>query len=451
MGEILPIILAAGRGVRMASSMPKVLHKLLGRPILSYVIDAVRGLGLKRICVVVGYKAEEVMKVFEQPEIIFIEQRDQLGTGHALMCCKEILSDVKGDILVLNGDTPLITQNTLKRLIDIHKNEGSSITLVISKVKQPGEYGLIIRDKEGRIKGIEEVTERNKTKQSKEINAGIYCFKKDFLEKNIPLIPKNEKKGEYYLTDLIKIASEKGEKIAEIEAPFEEVIGINNRLDLAIATDILRKNILKGLMLQGTTIIDPNSTYVESGIKIGRDSILSPGVYLAGKTTIGENTILEHGVVVRDSEIGNNVVIKAYSVITESIVEDNAKIGPFAHLRPGSHVAEEAKIGNFVEMKKSYIGRGSKASHLTYLGDAQIGNDVNIGAGTITCNYDGKRKHKTIIKDRAFIGSNTAFIAPICIGEEATVGAGSVITEDVPDKKLAIARARQVIKEKKKD
>jgi len=450
-GEILPIILAAGRGVRMASSMPKVLHKLLGRPILSYVIDAVRGLGLKRICVVVGYKAEKIMKVFEQPEIIFIEQRDQLGTGHALMCCKEILSDVKGDILVLNGDTPLITQNTLKRLIDIHKNEGSSITLVISKVKQPGEYGLIIRDKEGRIKGIEEVTERNKTKQSKEINAGIYCFKKDFLEKNIPLIPKNEKKGEYYLTDLIKIASEKGEKIAEIEAPFEEVIGINNRLDLAIATDILRKNILKGLMLQGTTIIDPNSTYVESGIKIGRDSILFPGVYLSGKTTIGENTILEHGVVIRDSEIGNNVVIKAYSVITESIVEDNAKIGPFAHLRPGSHVAEEAKIGNFVEMKKSYIGRGSKASHLTYLGDAQIGNDVNIGAGTITCNYDGKRKHKTIIKDRAFIGSNTAFIAPICIGEEATVGAGSVITEDVPDKKLAIARARQVIKEKKKD
>ena len=451
MGEILPIILAAGRGVRMASSMPKVLHKLLGRPILSYVIDAVRGLGLKRICVVVGYKAEEVMKVFEQPEIIFIEQRDQLGTGHALMCCKEILSDVKGDILVLNGDTPLITQNTLKRLIDIHKNEGSSITLVISKVKQPGEYGLIIRDKEGRIKGIEEVTERNKTKQSKEINAGIYCFKKDFLEKNIPLIPKNEKKGEYYLTDLIKIASEKGEKIAEIKSPFEEVIGINNRLDLAIATDILRKNILKGLMLQGTTIIDPNSTYVESGIKIGRDSILFPGVYLSGKTTIGQNTILEHGVVIRDSEIGNNVVIKAYSVITESIVEDNAKIGPFAHLRPGSHVAEEAKIGNFVEMKKSYIGRGSKASHLTYLGDAQIGNDVNIGAGTITCNYDGKRKHKTIIKDRAFIGSNTAFIAPICIGEEVTVGAGSVITEDVPDKKLAIARARQVIKEKKKD
>jgi len=451
MGEILPIILAAGRGVRMASSVPKVLHKLLGRPILSYVIDAVRGLGLKRICVVVGYKAEKIMKVFEQPEIIFIEQREQLGTGHALMCCKEILSDVKGDILVLNGDTPLITQNTLKRLIDIHKNEGSSITLVISKVKQPGEYGLIIRDKEGRIKGIEEVTERNKTKQSKEINAGIYCFKKDFLEKNIPLIPKNEKKGEYYLTDLIKIASEKGEKIAEIEAPFEEVIGINNRLDLAIATDILRKNILKGLMLQGTTIIDPNSTYVESGIKIGRDSILFPGVYLAGKTTIGENTILEHGVVIRDSEIGNNVVIKAYSVITESIVEDNVKIGPFAHLRPGSHVAEEAKIGNFVEMKKSYIGRRSKASHLTYLGDAQIGNDVNIGAGTITCNYDGKRKHKTIIKDRAFIGSNTAFIAPICIGEEATVGAGSVITEDVPDKKLAIARARQVIKEKKKD
>jgi len=218
---------------------------------------------------------------------------------------------------------------------------------------------------------------------------------------------------------------------------------------LAMAINILKRNILKRLMLQGITIIDPSSTYIEPDVKIGKDSILSPGAYLTGQTIIGENTVLEPGVVIKDSKIGNNVVINAYSVITESIIEDKAKIGPFAHLRPGSHVAEGAKVGNFVEMKKAYIGKGSKASHLTYLGDADIGSDVNIGAGTITCNFDGKRKHKTIIKDKAFIGSNTALIAPVSIGEEGLIGAGSVINKNVPDKKLAIARARQVIKRKK--
>jgi len=449
MGEILPIILAAGKGVRMVSSQPKALHKLLGRPILSYVIDVVKVLGLRKIWVVIGYGSEKIREEIKQPELIFVEQKEQLGTGHALMCCEEIFSGTGGNVLVLNGDTPLITQNTLKRLIDAHYNEKSSITLVTSKVKHTGEYGEIERDKEGKIKCIKEITERDKADQPEEINAGIYCFNADFLKENISLIPKNKKKGEYYLTDLIKIASEKGEKITTVEAPFEEIIGINNRVDLAMAINILKRNILKELMLQGITIIDPSSTYIEPDVKIGQDTILFPSIYLEGQTTIGENTVLEPGVAIKDSKIGNNVVIKAYSVITESIIEDKAKIGPFAHLRPGSRVAEEAKIGNFVEMKKAYVGKRSKASHLTYLGDADIGSDVNIGAGTITCNYDGKRKYKTVIKDKAFIGSNTSLIAPISIGEEAVVGAGSVITEDVPDKKLAIARARQVIKEKK--
>lgn len=449
MGEVLPIILAAGKGVRMASSQPKVLHKLLGRPILSYVIDVVRTLGLRKIWVVIGYGSEKIREEIKQPELIFVEQREQLGTGHALMCCKEIFNGPGGNVLVLNGDTPLITQSTLKRLIDAHYNKKSSITLVTSNVRHNGEYGEIERDKEGKIKCIKEITERDKAHQPEEINAGIYCFNADFLKENISLIPKNKKKGEHYLTDLIKIASEKGEKITTVEAPFEEIIGINNRVDLAMATNILKRRILKGLMIQGITIIDPSSTYIEADVKIGQDSILFPSIYLEGKTTIGENTVLEPGVFIKDSKIGNNVTVKAYSVITESIIEDKAKIGPFAHLRPGSYVAEEVKIGNFVEMKKAYVGKRSKASHLTYLGDADIGSDVNIGAGTITCNYDGKRKYKTIIKDKAFIGSNTALIAPISIGEEAVVGAGSVITKDVPDKKLAIARARQVIKEKK--
>jgi len=449
MGEILPIILAAGKGVRMVSSQPKALHKFLGRPILSYVIDVVKELGPKKTWVVIGHGSEKIRETFKQPELIFIEQKEQLGTGHALACCEEIFSDTRGNVLVLNGDTPLITQNTLKRLIDTHYNEKSSITLVTSRAEHTQEYGVIERDKEGKIKGIKEITERGKTDDIEEINAGIYCFKMDFLKENISLIPKNKIKGEYYLTDLIKIASEKGEKITTVEASFEEIIGINNRLDLAMAINILKRNILKRLMLQGITIIDPSSTYIEPDVKIGKDSILSPGAYLTGQTIIGEDTVLEPGVVIKDSKIGNNVVINAYSVITESIIEDKAKIGPFAHLRPGSHVAEGAKVGNFVEMKKAYIGKGSKASHLTYLGDADIGSDVNIGAGTITCNFDGKRKHKTIIKDKAFIGSNTALIAPVSIGEEGLIGAGSVINKNVPDKKLAIARARQVIKRKK--
>lgn len=449
MGEVLPIILAAGKGVRMVSSQPKALHKLLGRPILSYVIDVVKGLGLKRIWVVIGYGAKKIREEIKQPELIFIEQKEQLGTGHALMCCKEVFNSPGRRLLVLNGDTPLITQNTLRRLLDVHSNEKSSITLVTSKVRDAQEYGVIVRDKKGKIKCVKEITERDKTHRPEEVNAGIYCFNADFVKENISLIPKNNTKGEYYLTDLIKIASEKGQKITTIEASSEEIIGINNRVDLAMAIDILKTNILKRLMLQGITIIDPSSAYVEPDVKIGKDSILSPGIYLSGQTSIGENTLLEPGVVIKDSKIGNNVIVKAYSVITESVIEDKAKIGPFAHMRPGSHVAEGAKIGNFVEIKKAYVGKGSKASHLTYLGDAQIGSDVNIGAGTITCNYDGKRKYKTVIKDKAFIGSNTALIAPISIGEEALIGAGSVITEDVPDKKLAIARARQVIKEKR--
>ena len=263
-------------------------------------------------------------------------------------------------------------------------------------------------------------------------------------------MPPNLKKGEYYLTDLIKIAAVKGEKIASYEAPFTEIIGINTRKDLALATSVLKQQVLEKHMLNGVTIMSPENTYIEMDVEIGRDTVIFPGVCLRGQTVIGEGCVLENGTVVVDSVIGNQVHIKPYSVITESKIEDHVAIGPFAHLRPGAHIAAEARIGNFVEVKKSYVGRGSKASHLTYLGDAEIGEGVNIGAGTITCNYDGQRKHKTVIEDRAFIGSNTALVAPVKVGEGALIGAGSVITEDVPPETLAIARARQVHKPKKR-
>ncbi len=450
MEEFLPIILAAGKGSRMRSDLPKALHPLLGRPLLMHVVRTLKELDFKKIVVVVGYKAEQIKASIEEDSLEFVEQKEQLGTGHALMCCKELWTDFKGALLVLNGDVPLLQKETLRNLMEVHLKEQAALTLLTAKVEKSGEYGVILRDKGGAIKGIAEITERENTSDPAEINAGVYCFKTAFLNEHLFSLSPNPKKGEYYLTDLIKIAAVKKEKIASYEAPFAEIIGINTRKDLALATSVLKQQVLEKHMLNGVTIVSPENTYIEMDVKIGRDTVIFPGVCLRGQTVIGKGCVLENGTVVVDSVIGNQVHIKPYSVITESKIEDHVAIGPFAHLRPGTHLATEARIGNFVEVKKSYVGRGSKASHLTYLGDAEIGEGVNIGAGTITCNYDGQRKHKTVIEDRAFIGSNTALVAPVKVGEGALIGAGSVITEDVPPETLAIARARQVHKPKKR-
>jgi len=450
MTNFIPLILAAGKGTRMKSDLPKVLHPLLGKPLLTYVIETLRQLSFSEIGVVVGYKAEEIQKIIKGSDVEFILQTEQLGTGHALLCATSFW-EMAENVLVLNGDVPLLTPSTLKGLMDIHQEQRAAISFLTAKVKDPTQYGVILRDAQNQIIGIQEITERTgEAVCSQEINAGIYCFKTDFLKKYLSFLQPNPKKGEYYITDLISIAVKNQEKIATKEASFSEIIGINNRLELAKATRILQQMILEKHLLQGVSIIDPNRTYIESDVEIDNDTVLAPGVYLQGKTKIGKGCYIGTGVVVKDSAIGNKVEIKPYCVITESIIEDKATIGPFAHLRPGAYIATNARIGNFVEVKKSYVGAGTKASHLTYLGDAKIGKDVNIGAGTITCNYDGKQKHKTVIEDNAFIGSNTALVAPVKVGKGALIGAGSVITEDVPPDILAIARARQIHKFKKR-
>ncbi len=447
--DVLPVVLAAGKGTRMRSKLPKVLHELLGWPLISHVLTTLRHFRFNQIITVVGYKAEDVKRHIESRDIVFVEQREQLGTGHALMCCQGFLNHFEGTVLVLNGDVPLFREESLKRLLETHIETQAAVTLVTAKVKDSQEYGVVLRDRQGRIVGIAEITDRNRMKAA-EINVGIYAFKAAFLRENLKYLQRHPQKGEYYLTDLIKIAVERGELVGACEVPFEEAIGINTRKDLTLATKVLERHLVERLMLEGITIIDPESVYIEMDVEIGPDSILFPGVCLRGKVCLGEDCILEPGVIITDSEIGDKVHIKAYSVIANSKIEDGVSIGPFAHLRPGAHIGEDARIGNFVEVKKSYVGKGSKASHLTYLGDAEVGSGVNIGAGTITCNYDGRQKHKTIIGDKAFIGSNTALVAPVKVGENALIGAGSVITKDVPPNTLAIARARQVHKQKKR-
>ncbi|MDL1971518.1 MAG: bifunctional UDP-N-acetylglucosamine diphosphorylase/glucosamine-1-phosphate N-acetyltransferase GlmU [Candidatus Desulfofervidaceae bacterium] len=451
MEKFLPVVLAAGKGTRMKSRWPKVLHPLLGKPLLTYVLEALRHLSFPEIGVVIGYKAEEIQEIIKGSDIKFILQTEQLGTGHALLCATSFWERAE-NVLVLNGDVPLLESSTLQELMDVHQEQKAAISFLTAKAEDPTQYGIVLRNVQGQVVGIQEVTERSgRDSSSQEINAGIYCFKTSFLKKYLSFLQPNPKKGEYYITDLISIAAKNQEKIATREAPFPEIIGINNRLELAKAAQILQQRILDRHMLQGVSIIDPSCTYIESDVEIDNDTVLAPGVYLQGRTKIGRECYIGSGTVVKDSKIGNEVEIKPYCVITESVIEDKATIGPFAHLRPGTYIATNARIGNFVEVKKSYVGKGSKASHLTYLGDAEIGKDVNIGAGTITCNYDGKRKHKTVIEDNAFIGSNTALVAPVKVGKAALVGAGSVITEDVPPDTLAIARARQVHKMKKRE
>ena len=447
--KFVSVILAAGQGTRMHSDLPKVLHTLLGKPMLIYVLNTLKELNNIKIGVVIGHKKELIQEVIVEENINFIFQEKQLGTGHALMCAKDFWQNAD-HVLVLNGDVPFLRSSTLKTLIKLHLEQNAAISFLTAKVKYPEQYGVIVRDKNGQVKGVLEITERKNTLETAEINAGIYCFKTDFLNKYLPQIKLNPKKKEYYLTDLIALAADNKEKIITKEVSYNEIIGINTRMELAEAMRILREEILKKHMLNGVTIIAPEATYIEPDVIIGKDTVIYPGVYLQGKTKVGKKCVLGAGVIIKDSEIGDEVEIKPYCVITESIIEKKATIGPFAHLRPGTHIGQEARIGNFVEVKKSYVGSGSKACHLTYIGDAEIGKGVNIGAGTITCNYDGIRKHKTTIEDAAFIGSNTALIAPVKIGKGALVGAGSVITEDVPNDTLAIARARQVHKPRRR-
>ncbi len=439
------VILAAGEGKRMRSRQPKVLHPLCGRPLIGYALRTARALA-DRIVVVVGPNAEPVRTVVGD-DVAIVEQRERLGTGHAVLQARAVGAG-GGTILVLPGDVPLLSSETLERLVGHHQATGAAATVLTAVVDRPQGYGRILRQG-GRVKRI--VEDRDATDDQKkinEINTSVYCFEAPRLWAALDDVKPDNEHGEYYLTDVIGILARAGGRIeAQAAADPVEALGINDRKQLAAVAAIQRGRILERLMADGVTILDPASTYIEDAVTIGPDTTVYPNVVIEGATSIGSECVIGSGCQISASRLADRVQLKPYCVLVESTIEDEAQLGPFCHLRPLSHVGPKAKIGNFVELKKSRIGRGSKVPHLSYVGDATVGERVNIGAGTITCNYDGVAKHETKIGDGAFIGTNTSLVAPLVIGEGAYVGAGSTITKNVPPDALAVARGQQVVKD----
>lgn len=446
MEGISTIILAAGKGTRMKSSLVKVLHPILGLPMLSYVIElSVREIKSQNTIVVVGYQGDQIKQKFNGPHLQFVLQEEQLGTGHAALQAVPFLKEDAGAVLILCGDVPLVKAGTLHSFIEAYGKSRSVLSVLTTEVEDPSGYGRIVRDSKGWVeKIVEEKDASKKEKSIREINSGIYCVKASFMREGLTEIGNDNAQREYYLTDLVGIAKKKGLRCFAYSVPDSaEVLGINTRVELAVANEILKLEKLKELMLSGVTVLDPKTTYVERTVEVGRETTLYPNCFLCGTTKIGERCVIESNAKITDSVIGNGVTIRSNVVITESRVEDGAIVGPFAHLRPFSEIMTGAKIGNFVEVKKSVFGKGSKANHLAYIGDASVGNGVNIGAGTIFCNYDGFEKHRTTIGEGVFVGSNVELVAPVKVGNGATIGAGSTITKDVPGGALAISRAKQ--------
>ena len=443
--KLKTLILAAGKGTRMKSDMPKVIHKVNGIPMITKIIDTLSGLNPEENILILGHKKEEVLKVVGE-NCDYVLQTEQLGTGHAVIQAKEKLEGYDGDVMILCGDTPLLRESTLKSLYEYHKESGAVTTILTSIYENPFGYGRIVKE-DGLVKAIVEEKEASEEiKKIKEINAGVYCFNSKELFKALDKIDNNNEKGEYYLTDVIGIQVSENKKVQSfILEDKMEILGVNSKVELTQAGKVLRDRKNRELMEEGVILIDPETTYVEESVKVGRDTVLYPGVVLQGKTVIGENCEIIGNSRIIDSVLGNNIRVES-SVIEESILEDGVTMGPFAHIRPKSLLKEKVHIGNFVEVKKSTLEKGVKAGHLTYLGDAQVGENTNIGAGTITCNYDGVNKFKTVIGKDAFIGSDSMLVAPVNIGEKALIGAGSVITKDVPSNSLAVSRSKQIIK-----
>lgn len=438
------VILAAGKGTRMKSALAKVLHPICGQAMLGYPLQAARQAGFEQLCVVVGHQAESVRQAFAAAEVDWVEQTEQLGTGHALQCAAESLTGFSGTLLLLCGDVPLLRPETLQQLQKYHARERAAVTVLTAEMPNPTGYGRIIREGEQVLRIVEEKDAGEQEKQLSEINTGTYLFDAEFVFAALKTLKTDNAQGEYYLTDVVAAAVAAGKKTRAIcVADPTEVMGINDRCQLAEAEALMRWRVNTELMRGGVSMIDPTTVYVDTAVDVGADTLLHPNVQLRGATKIGANCTLESGVVVVDSTIADGVHLKAGSAIEESQVGPACKIGPMAHLRPGTVLAGNNKIGNFVETKKATLGEGSQSSHLTYIGDAEVGCNVNFGCGTITCNYDGASKHKTTIEDDVFIGSDVQFVAPIHIGRNSLIGAGSTITKDVPADSLAISRSEQ--------
>ena len=446
--NITAVILAAGQGTRMKSSQPKVLHEILGRPMIAYLLDTLREAGVNDIVVVVGHQAEAVKEALKDYGVRFVVQEPQLGTGHAVQVAMPAVPPEAATVMVLCGDAPLISGESMAALQRLHAGTGAAVTVQTIELPDGAHYGRVVRDAAGQVAAVVQAKDshdRPDLLAIREINTGAYCFDAAFLVEGLTKIPKSPVTGEIYLTDLIHIARQQGRGVEALMDPdWEALLGINSRAELAGATRTVKRRINDRHMDQGVTLMDPEATYIESFVSIGKDTVIYPNVYLQGKTVIGENCRIEASVKIVDSILENDVYVKMGCVITQSRVGAGVDIGPCAHLRPLSDLHKGVHVGNFVEVKKSVLHEGVKAGHLTYLGDADIGAGTNVGAGTITCNYDGEKKHPTVIGEGAFIGSNTALVAPVTVGAGAYVGAGSTITEDVPPGKLGIARARQV-------
>ncbi len=440
------VVLAAGKGTRMKSARPKVLHPICGEAMLYYPLEAARQAGFKQLKIVVGHGAAQVKEQFAAAELTWVEQTDQLGTGHALMCAVDSLRGYAGPLLLLCGDVPLLKPETLRQLQNYHDHQKATVTVLTARMANPQGYGRVIRDGEQVLEIVEEKDADEEQRQVTEINAGIYIFDAAFVFSALKGLNKNNAQKEYYLTDVVAAAVAAGHRTRAlcVDDP-TEVMGINDRCQLAEAEVLMRWKINADLMFGGVSMIDPTTVYVDNGVELGMDTLIHPNVQLRGKTRIGKNCIIESGVVVVDSEVADGVHLKAGSAIEEARIGPECKIGPMAHLRPGTVLAGKNKIGNYVETKKALLGEGSQASHLTYIGDAEVGRNVNFGCGTITCNYDGVNKHKTIVEDDVFVGSDTQFVAPVTIGRNSLIAAGSTITKNVPPDALALSRSEQKV------
>jgi bifunctional UDP-N-acetylglucosamine pyrophosphorylase/glucosamine-1-phosphate N-acetyltransferase len=439
------VVLAAGLGTRMKSFLPKVLHRLHGAPMLRYVLNSLHTLHPQKIVIVAGKNIQDIKESLnDTAKIVFARQIEAKGTGDALLKALPSLKGFKGAVLVVNGDTPLITGSTLKNFLSLHKRKRNEVSVLSFESRDPGSYGRIIRDNKGRAAFIVEQRDATETQKTiREVNSGVYAIESGAFPLLKEIKP-NKSKGEYYLTDIIGIARDRGLRLDAFCAGSEdEFMGVNTIEELENAGRIMKRRIIKKFSDRGVHFIEKDSIFISSDTEIGADTNVYPNVHLEGKTWIGKGCTIYPNVRILDSIIEDGAVIKDSTLIEEAIVKRNASVGPFAHIRPGSVIGEKAKIGNFVEVKKSVIGPGTKASHLSYLGDARIGKDVNIGAGTITCNYDGHKKHITTIEDGVFVGSDTQFVAPVKIGKGAFVGAGSTITADVPSHALALSRVEQ--------
>ncbi|HWQ74104.1 MAG TPA: bifunctional UDP-N-acetylglucosamine diphosphorylase/glucosamine-1-phosphate N-acetyltransferase GlmU [Syntrophomonas sp.] len=437
------VVLAAGKGVRMRSHIPKVAHRVGGAPMVKHVVTAISQAGIDKITLVVGQQQELIKEIFADREIHYAVQAEQLGTGHALLQAYE---QVQHDdtVLVVAGDTPLLQAETLRKLMDFHLQHQASATVLSTSIDDPYGYGRIVRGENGSFLRIVEEKDANaKEKMISEINSGMYCLQVEEAFAALGQLGSGNAQGEYYLTDILEILKNNGHKVEVFHTEArDDIYGINNREQLMWAEQILRQRKNRQLMAEGVTIIDPQTTFIDSEVKIGMDTIIFPFTIIAGKSIIGESCQIGPSSHINDSRVGNHVIIEN-SRVKEAEIDDACNIGPFAYLRPGAVLRRGVKVGDFVEIKKSTIGPGSKVPHLSYVGDAQVGSDVNVGAGTITCNYDGKNKWPTILEDGVFIGSNTNLVAPVKIGKNAVTGAGSTITKDVPADTLAVERANQ--------